>query len=228
MKKILFIGLTLVLILTGCGTKTDYQQLVKETSSLSKSDGLALTLGSTFQGTDSELDGTSFEINYIFDLNQDLFKMTIDDVETYLTPDTMYINLFNVWIQRSFDINQYSELKEVMAYKDFVVNMPDGDEVLGDNFTGIPSIDQAVSGKTLNQVVVSTGENQYTISGVEDIITADTSAGLKITINDDEVGKINIEFTTTDSIELPAEAESALSIDTVGDQIDGLVSSSEA
>lgn len=226
MKKLLLIAFSLTLVLAGCGQKTPYEELKANIKDLNKADAINMVIGSTITGTDSDLDGTNFELGYTFDLNQDLIKVDVNEVQMYLTNDTLYMNVLNTWLQKSFDITQYSEIQEALSYKDVVLDLPAGDTPITDNYTGIKTIDEKISGKTLNDIVVSTGTNTYSIEGLEDILTIDTTDGVSFQLNDKDAVSGYIKFIKADKVTLPDEAKNAKSMDDLGASLDSVLGSS--
>lgn len=227
MKRILITITSLLIALSGCGQKTGYDTLVSETKQVASGDGLSFTISSEFIATDSELDGTTFEINYIFDLKKDLFLMSIDDVDVYLTADTMYIHVIDSWLQKSFDIAEYSELQTALDIKNFITNLPNGDALISDNATGIKQLDDIITGKTLNDIVIPTADHAYTIAGAEDLISINTNDGLEVIITTAETGPITLSFNSCSAVELPSEATNALSIDDANQALASMASTSE-
>lgn len=226
MKKLLLIAFSLTLVLAGCGQKTPYEELKANIKDLNKADAINMVIGSTITGTDSDLDGTNFELGFTFDLNQDLIKVDVNEVQMYLTNDTLYMNVLNTWLQKSFDITQYSEIQEALSYKDVVLDLPAGDTPITDNYTGIKTIDEKISGKTLNDIVVSTGTNTYSIEGLEDILTIDTTDGVSFQLNDKDAVSGYIKFIKADKVTLPDEAKNAKSMDDLGASLDSVLGSS--
>ncbi len=219
MKKILFIITSLLLVLAGCSAPTDYDTFVSDVKPISKANSIEIILGSTFSDTGTDLDGTNFEISYVFDTKNDLMKMTIDGTEVYLSEDTMYISVLGSWIKKSYDINQVGELKEVMSYRDFIAKLPKGDTQIIADATGIDAIDSVISGKTLDELVVSNEPNQYQITGLEKFLTISTEEGLKLTLSTEETGDIYLTFKETEQLTLPAETESGIDVDALGTMV---------
>ncbi|WOO88770.1 hypothetical protein R2F61_07765 [Mollicutes bacterium LVI A0078] len=216
MKKILIIATSLLIVLAGCGAKTDYGTFVSDVKPISNANSIEIVLGSTFSDTGTDLDGTSFEISYIFDTKNDLMKMTIDGTEIYLSKDTMYISVLGSWIKKSYDINQVGELKEVMTYKDVITNLPKGNKTIATDATGIDAIDSVIGGKTLDELVVNTEPNKYQITGLEDHLAVTTDDGLQLIVTTEETGEIYLTFKETEELALPAETDSSIDADSLG------------
>lgn len=212
MKKIFTIFISAIL-LTGCSAKTDYEQFKSEVKPLQSAKAIDITVNSTIEDSSSELDGTDYVIEYTFNKDNELIKMVIDTVDVYLTPDTMYMEIMDVWLKRSFIISEYSELNQMLTFKESLIDLPKGDTTFANDTTGIEEIDNLIAGKSLNQLLVKTGENTYTFIGLENNVTLDTSDGLLLTFNYNDETVLTLQFSETDKISLPEAASSSIETD---------------
>ncbi len=213
MKKILLMILTLSLFLTGCGTQTDYETMTEEIKPLTNANAIKLTIGSVINGTDSELDGTSYELFYTFNTKDSVIKADVDDVQMYFTDDAIYINLIGTWLQKAVELENYGTIQEVITYKDMILNLPKGNHKLTDSQTGIESIDQKLAGTTLNDVIVMTSPNQYSITGLEDKLKIDTTDQVRFDYTGIETGTFYIIWEPAEKVTIPEEALNATSAD---------------
>lgn len=215
MKKILTIFISAVL-LTGCSAKTDYEQFKFDVKPLQNAKAINIAVNSTIQDTSSDLDGTDYMLEYTFNHDNKLIKMVIDTVDVYLTPDTMYMEIMDIWLKKSFIISEYSELNQMLTFKEKLIDLPKGDATFGQNTTGIEEIDRLLAGKSLNQLLVKTGENTYTFSGLEDNVSLKTDDGLDIVFTYNSETVLSLHFTETDKISLPEGATTGIETDNLG------------
>lgn len=199
--------------MSGCAEPTTYEQMVSETKTVTDADAIAMVIGSTINGTDSDLDGTAYELNYVFNSKSDLIRADVDNVQMYFTSSAIYIKLGEKWLQQDVDLESYGQIQEAISYEQALRNLPDGNQTLGADLTGIASIDKAISGKTLNDLVISTGERSYTLTGLEDKLTITTGDSVRIDYNGEETGAVYLSFSPSDKISLPAAAKNAINVD---------------
>lgn len=216
MKKLFITIFCLSLILSGCGQKTTYQQLANELKPLSSKDAIQITYGSTISDSESDMNGTEYEINYTFNLKDELFQADIDGMEMYFINDLIYMNLFGTWFQDVYNVENYGHVQNAYKLKNLLVDLPDGNQQLAATATGVPTIDQALAGKTLNELVVSTGDNTYTITGLEDSLTITTGDAMRVDYTSAETGPVYYILSTGDRISLPSEAETAIDLGEAG------------
>lgn len=215
MKKIFTIFISAIL-LTGCSAKTDYEQFKSDVKPLQNAKAINITVNSTIEGSSSELDGTDYVIEYTFNKDNKLIKMVIDTVDVYLTPDTMYMEIMDIWFKKAFVISEYSELNQMLTFKESLIDLPKGDTTFGKNTTGIEEIDSLLAGQSLNQLLVKTGENTYTFTGLENNVALDTTDGLKLTFTYNDETVLTLQFSETDKISLPEAASTSIETDNLG------------
>lgn len=216
MKKLFITIFCLSIALTGCGQKTTYQQLVNEVKPLTSKDAIEVTYGSIINDPESDIVETEYEINYTFNLKDDLFNANIDGIDMYFIDDLIYMNLFGTWFQDTYIVENYGDVQNAYKLKNLLLDLPNGNQKLDSNPTGVSTIDQVLNGKTLNELVVSTGDNTYTITGLESILKITTGDTMRIDYTSEETGPVYYEFSTGTSITLPTEAETAVDLGEAG------------
>ncbi|MFV0393060.1 MAG: hypothetical protein ACK5LC_01485 [Coprobacillaceae bacterium] len=111
----------------------------------------------------AEIEGVS--VDYLVEMNIDeLLAQTALGFDFYLTDTTVYVQAFNNWFKSELTEDQMADLEADLDFDVFEINMPDGKETLSID-TGIAMVDDAVNGKTLIDIVITTDEG-YSITGL--------------------------------------------------------------
>lgn len=215
MKKLLTVIFSLSLILTGCGAQTPYDHMTNQINDILSSAALNMVVGGTIHSTDEKVNGTAYDLDYTFNNKNDLIKADVDDVQIYITNDTVYINAIGKWIKKTVSVNDNDGIQQAIAYKNLITDLPKGNKPLGSDTTGITEIDNTLSGKKLDDLVVSTDDKTYSITGLDNLTISITDS-IRIDYNSDKLGKVYLTYAPSDTVKLPDEAEKALNMDNIG------------
>lgn len=207
MKKISLMLLLVIMGLTGCENKTDYEKLVSSISG----DGVAeayIYKTSIEPNPDSSISTLGVSTEYSAALNMDgsLLNMVQSDYNVYYADDGYtYANMNNAdqWYKHEYS----GGLDPVM--ESLPTSFPKGEEIITDNPTGIEIIDSTLEGKKLNDVVVSNGKNQYSLAGLEEQLVIEGQEQLKLTL-ETEYFTWEILIAPTPYMTLPVEAADAI------------------
>ncbi len=204
MKKLLLTIFIVAIGLSGCAAKTDYEQLVKEASEIKNAEVIDIEIGATI--------GDS-EVNYTVstDLKNDLVKLNILNQEIYVQDGVAYVQVMGTWLKSTLDSGVASDLEDILESNYIKLDFPDGDATLGSNPTGIEQIDNLITGKKLNDIVVATKSNEYTLTSLEDLVTVDTSNGLKLSANVADISG-HISYSKGETLTLPKETADATEV----------------
>lgn len=206
MKKFISLFLlVLVVVLSGCGNKTAYEEMVDSMGNISSMKYSMFEVG-------AEVEGIS--VDYLVEMNIDepLAHVTALGFDFYLTDTTVYVQAFNNWFKSELTEDQMADLEAELDFDVFEIDMPDGDEPLSID-TGIAMVDDAVNGKTLNDIVITTDEG-YSITGLEQYLTATVeSSKLSLTFSDSDSGdSAHVTMGKTEEFNLPEEAADAVDV----------------
>ncbi len=196
-KSVSVLLVMLVLVLGGCGRKSDYDNMVNDLGQIKAMQYAMAEVGATVNGVD---------LNYTmeFDTSTPLFHGNILGVDIYLDSENLYVEALGNWFQTPTTEEMKTEFENEFDANFLTMDMPAGDEIINIS-SGVDAVDQAVNGKTYDEVVTAT-ETGYTILGLEDVISIDT-ADNKLTLNFTEgENSIHIAIGKAEKFELPTEA----------------------
>ncbi|WOO86963.1 hypothetical protein RZE82_07545 [Mollicutes bacterium LVI A0039] len=206
MKKILGSLIILVALLTGCeDQESDYITFKEELTSLNDAEAVDFALSTNYL--------PDFEVVYTVDTTQELYKMTVGPTTTFVTNEHIYFTSGGGWIKSNVNEQLLVEFKQFGIFANIISDLPEGDFKIPDDCTGIEELDKVISGKSLADLLVSTGVNTYTIKGLENNISFNTSHGLIINVDTVESGKLVITITNNESIVIPEAALSSPTTD---------------
>ncbi len=200
MKKFINVFLmVLLLALSGCGSKTDYQKLVNDLGNVKLMEYSLLEIGGDVQGV---------ELNYKIEMasKDKVAHVKVLGLDAYLDSDNVYVNVFDNWFVVALTEDEKAELAEEFNVDYFEMEMPEGSDKINVS-SGIEKIDSALSGKTYDEAVVASDEG-YTFVGLEDIVSMDVENN-QLTINanvKDENTSVHVKIGKTEKFEIPAEA----------------------
>ncbi len=206
MKKFISLFLlVLIVVLSGCGSKTAYEEMVDSMGNISSMKYSMMEVGANVDGV---------KINYLFEANVDepLAHVSMLGFDVYVTDTTAYVQVFQNWIKSDLTEEQMADLEAELDFDVFEIEMPDGDEALNID-TGIAKIDDAVNGMTLNDIVITTDEG-YSITGLEQYLTATVENNqLNLTFKDTESDDTaHVTMGKTEAFSLPEEAADAIDV----------------
>ncbi len=201
MKKI-FSGLLVMFLitLTGCGEKTDYDQLVKDVDGIKSMQYAMMEVA---------VSSDIFDFSYLVEMNlpSETVHISVLGMDFYVDQENVYVQVLGSWYYAPMSTDMKADLEEEFSYLFFTVEMPEGDELIASNPTDIEIIDNALAGKTYDEVVVATDEG-YTIVGLEDVVTITTGDSfLEIkAIDSEEQLEASVSVGKTEKFEVPNEA----------------------
>ncbi len=201
MKK-LFSGLLVMFLitLTGCGEKTDYDQLVKDVDGIKSMQYAMMEVA---------VSSDVFDFSYLVEMNlpNETVHISVLGMDFYVDQENVYVQVLGSWYYTSMSTEMKADLEEEFNYLFFTVDMPDGDEQIGSNPTDVEIVDNALAGKTYDEVVVAT-EDGYTIVGLEEVVTISTDDSfLEIKAIDSEAQlEASVSVGKTEKFEVPTEA----------------------
>lgn len=207
MKKFISLFLLVAVIaLSGCSNKTAYEQMVDDLGNVQK---MQYSMG------EIGISSNDINLNYYVEMDSKtpLVHVNVLGMDMYLNDTTLYIKALDNWFSGELTDEIKADLEDDLNFDYFTIDMPDGDETISVD-TGIESLDNAVNGKTYNEVVVAT-DNGFSITGLEDLLSI--TAGdetLSIEFGDSEGNSLHATFGKTEKFELPKEAEEATEIPT--------------
>lgn len=205
MKKISLLLVAVLFTLTGCGQKTAYEQMVDDIGNIKVLQYVVLEVGANVEGVD---------LNYTVEMDSKapLVHISFLGQELYLSDSSLYIHALGNWFSSELTEEQIADLEEEFNFNFFTIDMPAGDDVINID-TGVSTIDDAVNGKTFNEVVVAT-DTGFTIAGLEEnlaVTAADQQLSLEFSDSASE-DSAHITLGKTEKFELPAEAADAKAI----------------
>lgn len=206
MKKIL-LSLVCVLMLSACSAgKTDYEKLSSDVKSLEKIDE-----GKLQYDVVTDL----FEVSLLgeYDLSEGVYYYSVFGMEFYVDETNVYMQALNKWYKTPLTDEIRAELEIDEEFDYLTVEMPEGDEIIEENATGVELIDNAVAGKTYNEITVAT-EGGYSVAGLEeniDITTVDNQ--LSVQASDPETNSsLSLTVGKGEKLEIPTEATEGIEI----------------
>ncbi len=215
MRK-LILSAIMVLALSGCSMKTDYEKLVDDLKGVKSMDQAMMEVG---------IDTTNLSLNYTVesDLDSSITHINVLGLDVYTDNEYVYTKMLGSWYKTALTEEEKADLKEEFNIDVFTMEFPEGDEVISNVDSGVEKIDTALNNKTYNDVFVAT-ENGYSIVGLEDLVA--------ITVEDNKLnfefsgsetdGKMHIMVGEAEAVELPSEANDAKEISQ--DQLNALES----
>ncbi len=202
MKKLftmLLVGV-ITLTLSGCGAKSDYEQLVKEASGLNTMQYAMVEVAAATE---------NFDFSYLVELDMpnETAHISVLGFDLYVDTENVYLQLLGSWYYSPLTTDMKTNLEEEFNYMFFTFELPEGDELIGTDVTGIEIIDEALNGKSYNEAIIAT-DNGYTISGLEDVVLISAEGDvLQITANSSEDNlEVSVSVGKAEKFEVPSEA----------------------
>ncbi len=210
MRKIYALSMfAFLLVLTGCSVGgSDYEQFKSEVESIQNLDQLTYKVNLTSGEMELNMEASLDETNNTEYIN--VFGM-----EIYVDQDFGYLKLLGTWIKSAMSEEDLAQLNEDLDLSVIDVTLPEGStpvyEALNDQ-----SLKDEYDEQTLDEVIVSTGDNSYSFKGEEEYINMtikDNQLTVEASDPEDSSTSIKIVIGEGEEVVVPDEAKNAKEAD---------------